>query len=118
MSFSADQVRWLAAVLTMLQRGGDVRVLMQNTSAHSTLALILRAKERIGKEDPPKRKYRAPQCRAGHDFNEENTYTNKADGRRKCRVCSRLHWKRYRKMKHDQACQVLLEALAEQRTGS
>lgn len=46
MSFSPEQVIWLAAVLATLQRGGDVSVLARNERAAELLALFGRARDR------------------------------------------------------------------------
>lgn len=37
---------------------------------------------------------RKSRCDHGHEFTPENTYVNPA-GRRTCRTCTRVHWRRY-----------------------
>ncbi len=52
-------------------------------------------KHALGKTPHNKGKYLS-HCKRGHPFDEKNTYTNKSNGKRKCRVCCREFMRRKR----------------------
>ncbi|MCI0528011.1 MAG: GIY-YIG nuclease family protein [Nitrospira sp.] len=47
-----------------------------------------------------RRRPKLTHCRRGHPFTADNTYTNK-EGRRNCRICLRMAWKRAGKKKRE-----------------
>lgn len=129
MSFNTEQVQWAHKLFAMLQRGGDVRVVMRSKAALGVLKTFSKANARsIGIEKPTPSGPRA-HCKFGHEFIAENTYLY-PDGKRSCKTCRRhgAQVVRDRKRKarlirlaaafaREAAADVQLEALAEQRTG-
>lgn len=122
MSFSPEQVIFLADMLTTIQRGGDVRVMIRHGEALRLLRLIYRGKARAEAWGAPKPKIgrRLERCRHGHKYTELTAYIDPSDGYRRCKVCINAAKQRSRERMLQRQLDVVYDAallaLAEQRT--
>lgn len=129
MSFNTEQVQWTHKLFAMLQRGGDVRVVLSSKPVLGVLKTFTKANARTIGLEKPAASGRRTHCKFGHELVAENTYLY-PEGKRACKTCRRdaAQVVRDRKRKarlirlaaalaRETAADAQLDALAEQRTG-
>lgn len=94
MSLSAIEVLWLQALLAMLRRGADCRVLMRAQSSAGVTRKIEAAASKASRELNPRKRART-HCPNGHEYTVDNLFSAETPNGRRCRVCRREALRRH-----------------------
>lgn len=100
-SMSREQALFLHDILSLIQRGADVRIQLRSRVAVSALKVVYSAAARARLVGPKSPRGQGTHCPNGHEYTEADTAPPGTLGRRRCKVCRKEATQRAMKRRKD-----------------